>query len=68
MLRFLDIFFPRNNIYKRKTYIIYQNQNVARKNFILKFEPETQNCLIIIKNTNSIIKENRKRKMFKSNY
>ena len=58
--KFSDIprhFAYREIIFKGKTYIIYQNQNVVRKNIICKFEPETQNCLIINKNENTIIKE-----------
>ena len=50
-------FFYREVIFKRKSYIIYQNQNVVGKNFIFKFDPETQNCLIVNKNDNTIIKE-----------
>ena len=58
--KFSDIlrhFAYREIIFKGKTYIIYQNQNVVRKNYICKIEPETQNCLIINKNDNTIIKE-----------
>ena len=47
----------RKIIFKGKTYIIYKNQYVVGKNFILKFDPETQNCCIINKNDNVIIKE-----------
>jgi hypothetical protein len=50
-------FFYREIILKRKSYIIYQNQNVVGKNFIFKFDPETQNCLIVNKNNNTMIEE-----------
>lgn len=48
-------FFYREILFKEKIYIIYQNQNVAGKNFIFKFDPKTKNCLIINKYDNSII-------------
>ena len=57
-------FFYREIIFKRKSYIIYQNQNVVGKNFIFKFDPETQNCLIVNKNDNTMVEEITKKEDF----